>query len=835
MVVTCPVCRAASALEVTPGLNGVPIYLCRARSCGFVGDGLELYSKVRSLDMESAAIEMIARGVIQGHPGVHQEIQSHLQWYTLVQLPRDQWWHEANAVFRRGDTRAAAILQNRGCWHSREVTMGPHGIGAFLGLRTGAEIQAVGAEIKAFMINQYADYLVVPMWGDHRTITGITCFTSHGDSHTIAWEDAESVHGFGFLRSTGPHSDVVVIINHPITALEWLANAQSCASSIPMVLAGDLTSAWAQLHARQRLFLNLTDSLTTYRQALMDPSSLVVSTVDMQKPQPGMLLTPEARLAHLRTVGAPVHRSLGEFLASMTSPNARAALQQLQLSPGDIVRVLAGIPEGPRSRLEAVLRDLAENQAIAYHGDIISVTPEGWRSKKKQDVIANVVFFLDTVIHDASRGTTRVRGVAIQHRKQFAFEEDLDVIKKSTAEWLQKVLYANHGDLLDIAPGWASKLFHISMRFREPITRHEIMGSGWANENQRLVLPGITIENGAVTSRDAPGKGGGSGLQATAPDTFERVLQDTPEGIAFWAIFAALAGNICAPRHNHGTAGIALVDIQGTALELVMNDAIDAVGLPRVSLASASLAALKDIKDQELREVLPTYIDETWSQSHGFAQWQLVDARRNVIVPMTKAVALATGLQGSWVYIAPHAAPSKPQMRELLRYWNLLPQFLAWAIPNGTWARTRTGMYRELLTIAVPGWLRSRGVEPAVVLQRASDVITVDVMEPATPWGYRFLGLLIAAMRAGLLESRKVDETNAVNDAVIIDEAAETAFISRERIVALLKGIGVEPPGHHDIARRLEEASCLQGSKFRGCTGYLVSLDRWNLCWSMKA
>lgn len=129
------------ALEVTLGVGSVTIYRCRAPRCGFVGDCLELYSAARKLDLETAIYELVSAGVITGGADLPKDIRSYIEEYTGKQYRLDAWWKESNARFVAGDTHAAGILQKRGCWQGLTTTMGPEGLGPYLGVRRGSEIK----------------------------------------------------------------------------------------------------------------------------------------------------------------------------------------------------------------------------------------------------------------------------------------------------------------------------------------------------------------------------------------------------------------------------------------------------------------------------------------------------------------------------------------------------------------------------------------------------------------------------------------------------------------------------------------------------------------------
>jgi hypothetical protein len=211
-----------------------------------------------------------------------------------------------------------------------------------------------------------------------------------------------------------------------------------------------------------------------------------------------------------------------------------------------------------------------------------------------------------------------------------------------------------------------------------------------------------------------------------------------------------------------------------------------------------------------------------------------MDAQKNVIVPMAKTVAIATSLQGDWVYLSHQGALPTEGAARLLRYWNVLPEFWAFLQRSSyTWDKLRSGYLNDLILTGMNQWLRSVGYENPAVLKRAAGLLGVDVMA-SSPWGYRFVGFLIEAVKAGLTRTYKVLETDDPNAGIIIDDNAETALISRTHVVDIMQGLGVDPPAHKEILDRLTEASCLLGQKYRGSSGYLMPLDRWNLCWSMK-
>lgn len=840
---TCPICRVPLALEVTPGINGLPIYQCRGPRCGFIGDGIELFMAARDLDMEAAAYELISAGVITGGPDAHRELREHMDWYKDSQLFRDRWWDEANKEFTAGSTHAAGILQARGCWQSTIQTMGPQGLGPHLGIRQGHEIkELVERSRRLYMLQDWKHYLIVPIWGDPRTLTGLSCFDETGDACYIPLEDGNphsrtDVHGFGFLRTTRAADPFTLIVNHPVVALELLAGAQAEGMELSIVYATELTNTWAYLFPRKRLFLNFNSSLETYRHALKDPGSLVVSGLDMRKPIPVPMMTPRGHLDYLVSLGRPVHCSLGEYLTSLTYTEAKTSVQRLELKDGDVARVLSSVPELQRGQLNEIFAELQEARAVFYNGDTISIVDGGWTALKKGR-ISNTVFLIDKVVCDSWNNQQLAYGIVIQGTKQFQFTAPLQEIQKKTDNWLQGVLNEQQGGLLVVAPGWSNKLYHLSLQFRTPTTEHSAVGTGWANDFKRLVFPGITIENGQITASSGGLKGPGAGFRVPGDlGTWDlgTALEDTEANAMFWALVAAITVNVFGPVHTHGSFGVAIVDPKGAGAERVLNGAVDAIGIERVSFALGSTGALKEIRNKETKGVLPIFIDELWATSRGFMAWQRLEGNRNALVAMPRPVAVAASLAGGWAYVSPRGIPETADLTVLQGLWGILPTFWAWIQTAGLpWERTRGSLHRGVLLSHVEAWVRSLGYENPKVLQRAADRLSVDTLGTAAPWGYRFLGLLVDCIKAGGLQTFKVDDVENTSAGVLIDERGEFIFISRVKIQEIFQGLGMEAPGHQDILNRLQEASCLVGPKFRGVPGYAIPLDRWNLCWSCR-
>lgn len=835
VVSTCPICRVPLALEVTPGLNGIPIYTCTATRCRFIGDGLELYAAARKLDLVSAALEMTSAGICIGAGDLQRNIAEYMGYYLGPDKRVRTWWEESNQRFHEGDSQASGMLQSRGCWESQTATLGPQGLGALLGVRTGGEIKDFLADHRqrAYLLHDWKSYLVMPTWGDPRTISGFLFFDESGDSCYTKLNGNDLTHGIGFLHTTRVNAERVLIVNHPLMAMEYLANLRSAGVMTSVVCCTDATNTWGQLYCKQRIFLNFSDSLKLCSHALRDPTSIMVTSVAHRR-EPQRLLTPHARVDFLESIASPIHRAIGELLSSMPYSTARTSAMQLGLQNADIARILTGIPEGARERLSGIFRDLQDNQAIQFQNDTITLSNGCWVSAKKGQ-ISNTVFFIDKVICDSWNSQRLAIGTVIQGDSQFQFSVPFADLEKKTEKTLQDILEQNRGDILILAPGWAAKLCHLSMQFRQPVTEHNAVSTGWANDFKRLVLPRLSIENGSIEVTSTPLKGAGTGLESMGEIwEIQELIEDNDVNAVFWALAGAITANVFGPHHSHGTTGIAIVEAKGTLLEQVVSDAVDAIGLERIMFSSASAAVIKEIKNKELKGVLPLYVDEIWARSKGFTQWQKLDAQKNVIVPMAKTVAIATSLQGDWIYLSHKGAPPAEGARKLLKYWNVLPEFWAYLQKSGyQWDKLRSGYLNDLLLTAMNLWLRELGYENPAVLKRAAGLLGVDVMA-SSPWGYRFLGFLIEAVKAGLTRTYKALETDDTNAGVIIDDNAETAFISRTLVVDLMQGLGVDPPMHKDIIDRLTEASCLQGQKFRSTTGYLMPLDRWNLCWSMK-
>jgi hypothetical protein len=831
-VAKCPLCLVPGALEITLAVGGSAVYACRTQTCGFAGDGLELFARAKNCGLQEAAHILLAGGILPGDPDFHVHLQDYLGAYKAHQVI-DDWWAERNQRLQTS-SHAAGILQALGCWISPALTLDPQGLGKHLGICTGRELQTLMSGHEHLMYTQgYRQYLITPLYADPRTITGFAYFTetdfgcAHLDSHS-------KVFGFGFLSTTGFRSDVVVLVNTPAAALEYLANSWGVPGAPGILYVHPRASAWESVLARRRLFLNFNDSIETYKQTLRDSSAVVVSKKAIQTRHYGPLSSPKARLEYFLEIGTTAHAAAGAYLLGISFAEARVAAQSMDLRGADMARISSAVPEASRPQMEEIFADLQEKLSVSYRGDTISIYNGSWRSEKHGE-ISNAVFLVDEVICDTHNNRTVAKGVVLQGKQTYPFQDDLVRLQTKVVDFLQEVLRKNHGDILNVAPGWTkgNKMYHLSTQFRAPQTTYSAVGTGWANDNKRLVLPRITLENGVVVTSTKLLDGSGQGL-GIPPDLhtldLDPILVPSDASASFWALWAALTANAWGPLQPHGPQGYGIVEATGTAFDEVYQGMIESIGLQRVTLSTTD--AVRTTKATEQKSILPLVIDEMWSHSKFFAAYQQ-DGLRNAFVGMSPTTYLATSLSGGWTYLTPKGVPGTGV--DLRPYWALLPMFWAWLQVNQVqWERTRSSLLPGILRNAVEPWLRSLGYEKPVFADKAVGLISVDTTAAQVAWGYRFMGFLIEATKKGILRIGKPDDPKFAEN-LTVDEAGKVAFVSKQRLGALFQELGIEPIRQEDIATNMDAVGCLVGQRYRNTVGIVMDLERYNLCWAMRA
>ena len=839
-VVRCPVCRQPNSLDVARW-GGQILYRCRNRhNCGFQGDGVLLYAVVTNQDLRMACLELLSCGVIPATDDSLSVIDDYLVEHDLRQRGWLSFWQDAQSHFAAADTHVRVILQRMGVWESQETTCGPSGLGSILGAARGDTIKndLVLTKQDAQWVRDTHTYTVMPMWASFGEITGFTVWDRELEWALIPLVTVNPrsapVDGVGMLELYKPAGDVLFLCENPLHAVQLACLGWGSGRDFPVVHVGPRSATCATLSARQHIMLLGEESMDHYKLCLKRPDMRVCRPKDLAA---SCCQTSEAKQAELVAGSRPSHQALADCLMQADPSTARVMAQNLRLSTTDIARVLSAVPstrqEGMRDILEGQsdMRSVKLGQVEVIHND------SGWYTDKHGQVL-DCVFFIDRVVYDPSNKNGTAHGVIIKDNQQYEFNSPLRDVQNKTLDWLNDVLLRHCASMPICLPGWARKLFNISVLFQSPQTVHSSGLLGWTANDRQLILPHIVINDGQLQHNTAPPADAVPGqalmlTQEPTADVVREFVADDDASATFWALFCGVCINVFSQLHDRGTFGVGIVDAHGTLLGHLAEQARVELGLPAIEFSTASSRKLSEIKTKESSSPLPYYIEDDWHKAEGFRKWMRHAGDRNCLVEMSLPVAIGTSLDGGWLYIR-GPSDSEDHAHRFMSAWSLLPHFIAWAQTERiSFGQTKSELPRAILN-AIGDWMHVRWSIPFLPNARSQKIIKLDPLDRLASRGSKILSFLIENVEAGRTRLLKSEQVSDVANGVISDHDAETLFISAQHVAELFDECGLHAPTSREVADALEHAQLLKGRSYRGVRGFVIDQSQYNFLWAIR-
>lgn len=842
--VQCPICKAHNSLDVARGVSST-VYRCRnSRVCGFQGDGIELFAIATHQDITEASHTLVAENILAGGSSYLSDLNTYLASRELKTDAWLQFWIEAQADFRGADTYVVTILESLGLWESKETTCSRDGLGGILGAASGATIKEVllpdpkAARRFAGFLKPHRTYLVMPMWVDYATVSG---FTIIGRDRRFDYIEVPSYpgdkHGFGMIQNYVPFSDPLLGATDPVTALSLADMGFRQATRCPIIYLDARSTAWPWAIAKRNLLVTTAHSLDHYSLAMTMPDCWVSSPEKAIRANRDTL---NATLARLGEVSKPVHVLLADMLCKQDTAQAIIAAQHLNLDATNTARVIGACPEAKRDAIRLVMKGQNSHRTIRVGNDEVSNTPDGWVSRQK-GLVLNCAFYVDKIVYDPNTKEGVAVGSIVKDDTQHNFTASLRDIQKRTLDWLNSVLLENCAGVPVVLPGWASKLWNISIGFKEPLTVHTSNTQGWLDDGAQLVLPNMVIKDGKISGNAPTTEPGTPGFALKPPSRLEKYEAETlcfPDSVfgCYWALFSALCTNIYGPFHKFGTHGIALVDSTDTVLGQVVDTAIEEIGIPSIAFTVGSTRRLDEIRSKETNHPLPIHVSQDWNDNSAFSRWLRLGHNHNCLARFNKTTAIGTSLDGGWMYLS----CSDPQVEEGLQrisgLWKALPWFIAWLQQQDVaQPETKTCILDHYFNL-IEKWLwDEHGCSAKKVLTKARTIARVDLMGRVSSYGAKIVNFLVEHVAAGTLKMVNAIDTEDYGQHLIVDSDAETMFVSRNQMDALFETCGIVPPSNAALQEALFAASLLKGTAYMRSKGFLLSQADYNFQWAMRS
>lgn len=845
--VRCPICQTEQSLDVCRGHQRT-VYRCRNNErCGFTGDGITLYARASRLTLRDACLKLLSESLLPSSPTILTDIDNYLFSQTRRNNLWGEFWSECQRRLLQADSAVRTCLNRIGIWESQETTCSPRWFGHLLGACSGQDLADQfdlagrrGSRFSGWLVARHT-YILLAHWSDFDTLTGFTIINPGREISwdyigVLDWSDNGRQIGLGLLNNYRPYQEHLVACDSPVSALRMMDVGVRAGQPFPVVYCPARCDALGWPVSQRLLMANTQDSLDHYNLAMKLPDCRVAA---------GQALTnlratsPNALLSELQSLSKTAHGAMAEMLMRLPPDRAAACAQYLALSATDAARVLSAMPEHRRENMRKLLNTRLNRQSVKFAQDEITSSAEGWVSARRGRIL-NCAFYVDRLIYDPTTKVGTAIGVVIKDEQQYEFRAPLKDVQNRTADWLSNFLLESMAGALVIQPGWANKLWPISLLFRDPATVLSVGVVGWTDELKKLVLPNMVIEAGQIMPNPTPPTMTvpGSALQMPRDDLqdyeLDNLTYDDHAGACFWALFTALAINVLAPFHRRGLHGIAVVDAEGTMLGKIVRQAVEEIGLTSASFTSASGRKLEEIKQQELQSALPLFVADAWTDSQGFGRWMRLTSERNALVEVPRNTATGTSLEGGWLYLS-GGQPASEVFHRLDGLWKTLPMFIAWLQRNEQdYQMTNSEMISRIFSM-VGRWMSDAyGRNLGPVGEAALCLIRSSFLDRQSSYGMRllnFLGENVDCLNLRVLKSEDAPDLEA---GLVIDKDSQRVFISRSRMEYLFQSCGCLCPANKFLVDALSEARILRGTSYDGVKGYVLDQEQYLLLWAAR-
>lgn len=489
-VTTCPFCKEFQ-LEV----HSRDLIFCR--HCHFIGDGIELYSKVKKLDTIVGLKELRNEDIID----VEDDFVMFYESSYADKAIGARIHAEAMVMYAEQPSSLRAMLQGLGTALEEGLArkLLPH-----VGLIRVASIlevieepsKALQAALKA--IGRYTG-LGLACW-NNSTLVGYWVVTPRG----VTYLPISNTSGVGGSLSVRIGDDYAFALDNPVELLKiWLKSIKT-QSYVPGM------TCWAGIQimaspAKQVIYWSPDNIDTWYYAATKHygAKSVLSSTIDVDKPSVYKQSFINKVTRQLVTnANQPLH-TLGLLLLEKPTAEARAVLSNCPLDERARAELLSYFSGADTDALQALFSGAGASKHIEFNGKSIAETEQGWVCNKT--LICDAILRIDNIRVGSVSADAVASGSVTYKKRNLVFSEKLETIRKKGADWLHGFILTKTGCSCCIAPGWQRHIFNIAQAFHTP---EGLMDSGnyaWEGDTLRLPYFSVTPQGLVITTNRVTG------------------------------------------------------------------------------------------------------------------------------------------------------------------------------------------------------------------------------------------------------------------------------------------------------------------------------------------
>lgn len=271
--------------------------------------------------------------------------------------------------------------------------------------------------------------------------------------------------------------------------------------------------------------------------------------------------TPTQLLTHLRNRARRWEAVLEDYLAVMPILDLTAFMMRLDWTDDELDQFIDGCAPATRTRLAELRAKQQRHRRVIVNNHGIAETDRGWQLTKTDEVISEMVFQIDKVIHyDDGRhfyqGKTRYKETSLN------FTAPAKSFDAAPWKWLRKFFIHNNAGAPSFLSNWQSMAMAISHKFQSPITVPGLDACGWHERRSSFMTADYAIKlGGEFVRHELPMPDDLYKVTLPAPDEFglpdiELFSQSNYSTELGWAAIGCVLHDVLARVFRYATSGL---------------------------------------------------------------------------------------------------------------------------------------------------------------------------------------------------------------------------------------------------------------------------------------
>ncbi len=497
----CPLCQTSDGLEI----KGFHEVTCHA--CEFIGDLIELYAAITKQSLPVALSDLQLKNCVEMDPG---EAPFYLGERSKNRRLIDIW-HKGQAEMREGPSGSIrATLSAHNCLYNdvevRKLAKYFCQIRAeqFEGL-SDEGLLAIDTCIGLRWMRKYT-CLGMPCWERSRLV-GMWVIQPQlpGGYQYVPFQDCES--SVGLSHAVKWSARACVLTNDPVVALRFMARQCDSADPVIFLCPGYGNEAQATVYCAKKYYLPVSSGgpewnrwyMRAHRanQALTIPEKRLKFIPATGWPEIQHTRSVEALINYILDLAMPAAQAIGDYLLGMPQHEAFKVAMLFNMMASEQLEVLSHFSGVDVKNLKEIFNTDAKVSKISLGDDIIVETSNGWVHNSK--VISEAIIRLTEMRTDTITMESMVTGFVLWRNRQIPFQEKYSVLRRNTADWLDKLVRMN-GGWATVNPRWSGRLLEIAKAFSDG--KMKIITTdkpyGWSEEDGKLRFPRFIIDTHGI-------------------------------------------------------------------------------------------------------------------------------------------------------------------------------------------------------------------------------------------------------------------------------------------------------------------------------------------------